>query len=168
MSGIVERTDDPLVVGHHEMGDGPIAGAAEDEGVHAGSESNERTDRAAVRERSDDLVWVGGCDASDGGDGAVGQLLVGLGAGNSAPFALGSHGHDGRVAVGCHLAEAAAFAVAEMNLSEVGLDSGDETERLGQRCCRLMGALQTGDVERRQLFVAESVPNLLGLEGPER
>ena len=116
MGGVVERTDDPVVSRHHEMSDGTVSSAVEDERVDSGGEGNERANGSSVAESRDDLVGVRRRDSPDRGDGAVGQLIVRLGPRHPAPLAVCPHGKDGRMALGRHLAKASAFAFTKVDL----------------------------------------------------
>ncbi len=60
----------------------------------------------------------------------------------------------------------AAFPVAEEHLAQVALDDGFEADPLRERRRRLVGAPQTGDVDRVDLLLGQTHAELFGLPSP--
>ena len=72
------------------------------------------------------------------------------------PALLGQRLHDDRVALVGADAELAALQVAERDLGEVGEPAGSSPVRATSGARRLVGALQGGDEDRREVLAAQA------------
>jgi len=107
-------------------------------------------DHAAMGEGRDALSGVPRGQPFDRRPYAAGEGAGGFGAGNYVPALFRRHAQGGRMALSYHLAEHAAFPVAEVHLPQPGFNGGNEAEFGGQRRSGLRGPAHRGDVDRLQ------------------
>src|SRR5690242_8579240 len=126
VSRVVVAENDPPLRRDHQPGNGGVLGSGECERPRPGRQRECLADHAAMGEGRDALAPVPHGQPFDLRPYPAGEGVGGFGAGNDVPALFRRHAQGGRVALSDHLAEHAAFPVAEVHLPQPGFNDGNE------------------------------------------